>query len=217
MNINDLTEKQLTSPRGNRFIDITGNVYGRLEVVNLAGKNDKGEMLWLCQCSCGNSHKVKGSNLRNGSTKSCGCLSDEIRKKGFNFKHGMKRTRSYTTWESMKSRCLNPNDKFWKDYGGRGITVCDKWMSFEGFYEDMGDKPEGMTIDRIDNNKGYSKENCQWATMKHQNRNKRDTLYLTCGGVTKCLAEWAEDTGIKYHTLYWRYTHGWPTDRCLEK
>jgi len=122
--------------------------------------------------------------------------------------HGMSKSRTYMTWASMKQRTLNKNHKQFHMYGGRGISVCDSWIKFENFYADMGDCPDGLTLERTDNNAGYSKSNCVWASMKTQARNRRNSVLLTIDGATKCLAEWSEETGIPHATLLKRVNKG---------
>lgn len=120
-------------------------------------------------------------------------------------KHGMAMTPTYHVWQGMKTRCYNKNFHAYPNYGARGITVCDRWLeSFENFYEDMGEKPHKKSLDRIDNSKGYSKENCRWATNEEQQRNRRWARLLTYKGVTKPIAEWAEITGIPYGSIFGR-------------
>lgn len=110
----------------------------------------------------------------NGKTKSCGCLSKErIAQSNKDRANELTNTPTYISWKQMKQRCLNPNTPDYKNYGGRGVTICDKWIKFAGFYEDMGERPDGLTLDRIDNNGSYCKENCKWSTRAEQNRNKR--------------------------------------------
>ena len=131
--------------------------------------------------------------------------------------HGMAKSRSYNIWVNLRQRCNNVKNPAYNDYGGRGINVCPRWDdSFQEFLMDMGECPEGMTIDRIDNDSGYSRENCRWTTMKEQNRNRRDNRLITHDGDTKTLAEWAESAGIKLTTLWARLeTHGWDFDKAI--
>lgn len=126
------------------------------------------------------------------------------------------RKKGYGTWDGMKQRCLNPNNSRWKEYGGRGIKVCQHWLdSFENFLKDMGEKPFGLTLDRIDNDGDYTPENCRWATPKEQQRNRADTVLITYNGDTKTLYAWADITGIKSCTLYSRYFRKWTPEKIL--
>jgi len=129
--------------------------------------------------------------------------------KGLYERHGMRRTKIYAVWRSMRSRCENANAEFYADYGGRGITVCPEWKKFSAFYRDMGEPPEGMTLERRDNDKGYSRENCRWATRAEQSRNQRSNLRITIGDETLPLADWAVRYGIKYATVHQRIRKGW--------
>lgn len=153
--------------------DISGIRFGRTVAIKKNGRNPSGAILWECKCDCGNIHLTSGANLRYGSAKSCGCAASEARANAAK-KHGMSNTSIYKRWESILQRCTNPKSKNYKDYGGRGILVCEEWLDFNRFYQDMGDIPfTGATIDRIDNDKGYSKDNCEWTNYSTQLANQR--------------------------------------------
>lgn len=148
--------------------NLKGQSFGRLTVIEEAGRDKWKQVLWRCLCVCGKTTIVVGGNLRSGTTKSCGCFNkDQLTT------HGMYGSSTHSAWESMKARCGNPNNANYKNYGGRGIKVCEKWHKFESFFEDMGKKPNGLTLERRDNEQGYSKENCKWATYIEQSRNTR--------------------------------------------
>lgn len=201
-----------------RFEDLQGQKFNRLAVLGFAGKNLSGNSLWFCKCECGNIKRVIGSSLKKCLTTSCGCLQKQ-RAKETNTKHGYsrmgQRSRTYITWTSMIARCQNQNNKRFKDYGGRGIKVCERWHKFENFLADMGEAPEGLTIDRKENDKGYYKENCRWATIKEQNNNKSNNRYFTFNGKTQNLEKWTKELGFKKTSIMSRINRGWSIERAL--
>lgn len=174
---------------------MTGQKFNRLTVIKHI-ENYK----CLCKCDCGNVKEISGNHLRSGRTKSCGCLKKEMTMDR-NKTHGMSESKEYIIWSAMNQRCSNKNNKGYKYYGGRGIKVCKGWLKFENFYKDMGNKPQGLSLDRIDNSKGYCKENCRWATRKEQQRNTRYNKMIAYKGETKCLVEWSEELNMNYNTL----------------
>lgn len=130
-------------------------------------------------------------------------------------KHGMYGTKIYSRWDAMKARCLNKNSKFFKHYGGRGITICKEWLKFENFYKDMGNCPQGKSLDRIDNNGNYYKENCRWATQEEQCNNMRKNHLLTYKNKTQTIAQWSRELGIGYSTIWSRIKYGWEVEKAL--
>lgn len=178
-----------------RLLDLVGQIFGKLTVLSRAGRNKRRHALWLCVCSCGQKTTVSGDSLRRGDTKSCGCLQRENATKA-NTKHGhaarraknRRRTSIYNAWVSMKSRCLNERDRGFPNYGGRGIIVCERWLCFEAFLEDMGERPSNpkgwkskrpyYTLDRIDNDGNYERGNCRWADAETQNSNRREMVSI---------------------------------------
>lgn len=175
--------------------DWVGRTFGRLTVIDLKRYEGAGSVL-ECQCECGVITLVKANNLKRGTT-SCGCLALEVRTT-----HGKTGSKVYTAWKAMKYRCTNTNAHEYHNYGGRGITVCDSWLeSFENFYADMGDPAKGLTLERVDNDKGYSKENCIWDTYEAQENNKSTTLLLTAFGKTQSLTQWSKEYNLPFSTL----------------
>lgn len=196
--------------------DLTDQRFGRLLVLGYAGSRKK-KAQWLCQCDCGRKTIVDRGNLLSGCSQSCGCLHNELLSKQ-NTTHGMShRVPEYGVWSAMLSRCDNPKNRQFHDYGGRGITVCERWRSFENFYADMGPRPTAQhSIDRIDVNGNYDPSNCRWATKLVQANNARSNIPLTHDGRTMNLTEWARELGIKKITLYDRiHKLGWSIERAL--
>lgn len=161
--------------RGRQIINLTGKRFGRFVVVGLAGQGSDGRARWKCLCDCGTLTEVYSHALRSGGTSSCGCIKQFLPPHGKKHGHSSRghTTPTYRTWDHMKQRCQNPKHERFKDWGGRGIAVCERWLKFENFLADMGERPEGMTIERMDNDKGYEPGNCKWATSAEQSANKR--------------------------------------------
>lgn len=200
----------------NHLKDITGQTFGRLTVIKrIPSTYQNDSTKWECQCICGNKKIIVGSKLRRGHTTSCGCFRDEMRSKNATT-HGMSFSTEYESWNAMMSRCYYSKSQNWKLYGGRGIKVCPRWHEFEYFYADMGSKPSPFhTINRIDNNKGYSPNNCVWSTAKEQANNKRNNHILTAFNKTQTLAQWSDEYRIKPSTLRERLERGWPPEKAL--
>ena len=202
---------------------VAGAKFGRLTVIGPAEPrielNGAKAYRVECACDCGEKTVVREHTLRNGETKSCGCLHrDVLRAQGYaNRTHG--RPDGYASWGQMINRCTNSNNHAYESYGGRGITVCDRWRnSFEAFYEDMGPRPGPKhSIDRIDNDGDYEPSNCRWATTTEQGRNTRRNRMITWDGRTQCLAAWAEEIGINKTALCMRLRKGWDVDSALTR
>jgi hypothetical protein len=186
------------------FQDLVGHKYGRLLVVAKSNKRFSGRVCWLCLCDCGIYKVVRANALRNGITKSCGCLNREIITTQY-LTHGQTGSRTYRAWQDMKTRCRR--DSRYKDVG---ITVCIRWLgSFELFLNDVGECPPGLTLDRIDGTKGYEPGNCRWATTFEQARNTKKNVFLTVNGVRRTVSEWATIIKVSPYTLYDRVRRGW--------
>ena len=204
---------------------LNGQRFGRLTVLERCGTTKWGSCIWKCKCDCGNIVEVPGINLRDGRTNSCGCLRKEMMRDK-HMVHGKSRHRNgqkthpiYNTWMGMKARCFNPNSERYLSYGGRGITVCDEWKDdFQSFYEwsISNGWSEGLTLDRINNNGGYSPNNCRWTNMTVQNNNKRNVRIITYNGKSQTITEWSKELGISKSLLYYRITH-WSIEEALTR
>lgn len=194
-------------------INMIGKKFGKLTVIEeQEERNKRKEIIYKCECECGNIVYVRGISLRNGSTKSCGCLKGE--------KHGKYKHRLYSIWKNMKNRCYNEKYYQYKDWGGRGIVVCDEWKhSFEAFYNWAMNNSyrDDLSIDRIDNDGNYKPSNCRWLTTKEQSYNRRSNVYLTYDGKTQTIMGWAKELNIKHITIYARRLRhkDWTDEQCL--
>ena len=196
-----------------------GQKFGQLVVRQTGGKNYRGRVMWLCRCDCGNAKEVLPYNLLSGNTKSCGCLMREVHLV-LHRTHGATARGSgarglYNRWQAMLTRCRNPNVSNYKNYGGRGISVCDRWMQFENFYADMGDPPDGASLDRIDNQGNYEPQNCRWSDRKEQNRNRRISHVIVHDGISLPISAWAEKLGVTRGLIRDRLRLGWSVERAL--
>lgn len=186
---------------------ITNKRFGRWLVIGFVGVTKKNSAQWICLCDCGNYGVVTTGHISSGHSKSCGCLSRT---------HGMRHTAEYKAWVSMMSRCKDKKSPRYFDWGGRGISVCARWEKFENFFSDMGVKPsKNHSLDRIDNEKNYSPENCRWATPKEQSNNRRDNVSVTWQGETHTVAEWARLLKVEYVTLQKRLSGGWTVEKAF--
>lgn len=194
-----------------------GDQFGRLTVAARAGKDNGGHDLWLCLCECGNRKIIAGYNLTSGAIKSCGCLRKEVAGQ-LNKTHGGSGSRLYSIWCNMKTRTGNPRGTAYDAYGGRGITVCSEWRNrFDAFQHwalENGYRDD-LSIDRINNDGGYSPENCRWATKVTQFNNRRSNRRITFNGENRTVAQWARFCSIDRHTLNTRLNSGWPVERAL--
>lgn len=196
------------------LIDLTGQRFGRLTVLERSVSNKHKQLRWRCRCECGNFCTPLGMTLRKGDTQSCGCLAKESIA-SVNYKHGKTRTSIYSIWRSMMQRCYDVNSQAYARYGARGITVCDAWHNFETFYADMGDKPARCSLERINNDASYSPKNVCWADSKQQANNRRSNVVLEFQGRRQTMQQWCDETGLKIGTVWARLNRGWSVDRAL--
>lgn len=193
-----------------KLVDLTGHSFGQLIVVKRSRTNDSGNAVrYVCKCACGAKIIVRGGNLKSGNTTSCGCARRT---------HGLSDNPLYYVWWDMVARCTKPKHHAWADYGGRGITVCTRWLKVENFISDMERSypGEGYELDRIDNDAGYNKRNCRWATREQNVNNRRVTQYITYKGETKPVGTWAKELGLPRNTLYMRvFKYGWSVSKAF--
>lgn len=196
-----------------KFENLEGREFGFWKVIERAENHSSTKSAqWLCECECGTKRIIRASILKSGKSKSCGCHKND-----YNRIHGGKGTRLYEIWRHMIYRCENPENQAYEKYGGRGITVCDEWHDFVCFREwamENGYK-ETLSIDRIDNNKGYCPDNCRWATSEMQMNNRRMCNVLEFNGEKLTLSQWAKKTGIPRSTLLNRIKRGWNIEKVL--
>lgn len=198
-----------------RKLDLTNQRFGMLTCLESTDKRSPcGRIIWRCICDCGNICYKDSGNIKNGNTTSCGCYGKEQRRRA-NTVHGMKHTKVYNSWALLRDRCNNPNNHEYKNYGGRGIKVCDRWNEFKNFYDDMGNVPAGYSIERIDVNGDYESSNCVWASLDDQSKNKTNNRYISYDGKSMTLKDWSRELGISYWTLHARLRRGWTTEEIL--
>lgn len=198
-------------------MELKDKFFGRWQVIRQAHSRGK-HPYWDCRCLCGNSRAVNQSSLMSGLSTSCGCYSREASRAvgKANITHGMSGTPTYQIWQGIVQRCTvktNPNYQF---YGGAGVKLDSRWLVFENFLTDMGEKPEGKSIDRRKGTEGYSADNCRWATKKEQQRNLKNNLIVKFNGTSKLLIEWCEELGLAYQTIHSRlFNYGWSVEKAL--
>lgn len=211
------------------FRDLTGKRFSRLLVIKLSTEQRRHRPAWECRCACGKTIILSGNALQSGNTQSCGCWAIERAKEKFTI-HGYSRSpnkqkrKTHNAWSSLQNRCLNPYDRGYKNYGGRGITVCKRWLGKKGFINflsDMGEAPLHLSLDRIDNNKGYSPKNCRWTDRKTQRNNQRQgekgmIRLISIGKQTLCLLDWCKEFEIKERGVYKNmHLKGWDPKLAL--
>jgi hypothetical protein len=195
--------------------NLQGQRFGRVLVGARSTNDDFGRVRWRCNCDCGSTVVIIGNHLASGNTKSCGCISRE--KKALRFtQHGYYGTPTHTSWQTAKQRCFNPNSPEFHNYAGRGITMCQKWANdFAEFLRDMGERPNGKTLDRIDNDGNYEPGNCRWATPRQQLNNTRRNMVLELNGERMTAIQWSRHLGLSARTIHDRIRKGWTVERVL--
>lgn len=201
-----------------KMIDLTGQKFNRLTVIDRAQNTAKGQARWLCQCVCGKTYIANGTQLRKGRVQSCGCYKREVTIE-HSTKHGHANagqiSPTYHSWAGMIARCTNSAHRSYSHYGGNGIVVCERWYKFANFLADMGEKPKGHSLDRVDYNGNYEPDNCRWATVKEQARNKRTNRLITLNGITRTMGEWVEILGVPQSTISYRVQHNYSDEQAL--
>lgn len=183
---------------------VVGKRFGRLIAVAKDGRSADGHITWLCKCDCGQSCTRQSNVLKRNGLASCGCAARDVQ-----VSHGMRGSREYASWRAAKDRCHNQNSKDFHRYGARGIVVCDAWReSFEAFFEHMGHRPEGTTLERVETNGNYEPGNCVWATPTDQARNRRNSIFIDWAGKQCSLSDVAVDLGITYGAAFMRFKRG---------
>ena len=207
--------KEVVRQNGTKLIkNLVNKKFGKLLVLSRSDERKGREILWNCRCECGKETRIAGSNLRSGGSTSCGCVQrNKLIER--NTTHGLSKSRLYCIWSSMKSRCLNINEKSYKRYGGRGIKICDDWLNkdtgFMNFYNwaIKNGYADNLTIDRIDNNKGYSPDNCRWVSVRAQNNNRCSNHYIIFNGESHSISDWSRILGLNERAIRSRLNRGW--------
>lgn len=200
------------------IIDLSGKKFGRLTALEICGRTHRGQCIWRCQCDCGNKKDVVSNSLQTGNTKSCGCIhKSKLSERNKSFAIDYKKTRLYRIWGRMIYRCTNTASSDYSRYGGKGVKVCEEWMSFSNFQEwaNSNGYSDNLSIDRIDFDGSYEPKNCRWATSKLQANNKSSNNLITYNGLTKSLAEWAEEYNTDSSKIRYRLRRNWDINKVF--
>lgn len=196
--------------------DLTGMKFGRWTAIRFSHVSEHRGYYWLCRCDCGTERPVRSNQLKNGTNRSCGCLQRELAAAKSRV-HGLSNHPLKPMYSAMVARCHNPNSSEYANYGARGIVVCERWRdSIANFIADMGERPQGMSIDRIDNDGPYSPENCRWATSSQQHNNTRFNRIIELNGRRQTVVQWAAELGLSPNTIRSRLRKGWSVERALD-
>ena len=198
--------------------NLVGQKFGRLSPLSEEGRTKYGAVLWRCACDCGTTTVKSSHALLTGDTRSCGCLQKEVNRSAKTHGHtvGQKATPEFTAWKNMIARCTKNSHEEFKNYGNRGITVCERWRDFSAFLSDVGLRPSPeLSLHRIDNNLGYFKSNVKWATKEEQCNNTRRNVLLEFDGRVQTVTKWCAERGLTYGAVYARLKNGWSVDRAL--
>lgn len=202
---------------------IIGRRFGKLVIIEFDHKDKHNLQMYLCRCDCGETKVVRLMSLKCGDTTSCGCKQKDVARltmtgNSYRAKEYKRHRPTVISYNSMMARCYKSNQLCFKNHGGRGITVCDRWKdSFANFLEDMGERPEGLELDREDNDGNYEPGNCRWSTRLVNNRNRSCSTHLTLNGITHTISEWSDITNLPYQTIYSRIRYGWSVSDILNK
>lgn len=202
-----------------RYENLEGKRFGNLKVLNFEGVNKNQKATWLCKCDCGNTKTIIAGNLKNGKSISCGCVQKDILRNNRKT-HGKSNTSLYKLFSGIKRRCLNKNDSNFNNYGGRGIEICEEWLNdYDSFYSWANENgyKEGLSIERIDNDKGYNPNNCKWIEMSEQSKNRRCNKYIEINGDIKTISEWARLVGIDRNTISRRLKRGISGENLIKR
>lgn len=198
-----------------KFIDLTGQRFGRLTIVSRAPDTLPGRARWNCVCDCGTRTVSRSDAFKNSKNASCGCYNNELSVARLKT-HGKTHTPEYKIWQGMRSRCKNPSNAAFYKYGARGIIVCQRWHNFEHFFADMGKRPSiKHSIDRLDGTKNYQPDNCRWATARQQQNNLKNNVRLSHKGKSLTVGEWSKVVGLKPKTIQGRMRLGWSVADAL--
>ena len=203
---------------GRKGHDLKGREINGLKIIERNGSSESGDAMWDYRCHCGEIKTAAASSLKNGGTRSCGCMKNRFISKA-NSTHGRSLTALYSIWKTMRYRCQNPNNPKYERYGKRGIKVCDEWQDYPTFlkWSIKNGYEEGLTIDRIDNDGNYEPDNCRWVNNYIQQKNRSNNKWISFSGYNYILSDWSRMTGLNHKTISHRLNNGWSVEKALTK